>query len=267
MNLRKNLTLLWRLCTTIRNWPVYFLNRFGWMEGKKEVHFHTWSGITIVGRPFSIDRAIINEEWLDRCYEPRDAGIPWDWKNCKTILDIGSHIGTFTLYAAAHAPDAHIVAYEPEPSNAEVLRRNISINHLENRVKAVEAAVGAKEGSISFYKTTSSASGGHSMYRYSEESTEITVPMVSLESVFTSNNITQCDFLKMDCEGAEYDALYSLSESRLRSITFIALEYHHFSSDPMHTPGKLRTHLEQHGFRVIEPAKSLFFAYQTPTQG
>ena len=184
MHTGRGLVLFWRLITTVRNWPVYFLNRFGKMEGKEEIRFKLWNGFTIIGRPFSVDRAIINEEWLDRCYEPNDVGITWDWSACKTILDVGAHIGTFTMYAAAHAKNARVIAFEPEPSNAAVLRKNIAVNHVEDRVQAVEAAVSNKNGTATFHLTTASASGGHSMFQDTEASKTITVPMISLESVF-----------------------------------------------------------------------------------
>ncbi len=256
----KNLVLLWRLLTTVRNWPVYFLNRFGYMNNKSEVHFHLWNGMTIVGRPFSIDRAIINEEWLDRCYEPNQSGIHFDWKACTTILDIGSHIGTFTLYAAAKAPNAHITAFEPEPTNAAMLRRNIEINNLGNRVKAVEAAVSGTNGTITLNMTKASGSGGHSIYSYTSDAKTIEVPMVSLSSIL--KDIQHCDFLKIDCEGAEYEAFYNLSDEEFKKIGFIAMEYHHFSKDPTHTPVHLKKFLEDKGFKVMEPAKSLFFAHR-----
>ncbi|TSC80414.1 MAG: FkbM family methyltransferase [Candidatus Peregrinibacteria bacterium Gr01-1014_25] len=213
------ITLLWRLLTTVRNWPVYFLNRFGWMEKRSEVRFHLWNGMTIIGRPFSVDRAIINEEWLDRCYDPNALGLSWDWRSCRTIVDIGAHIGTFTLFAAAHAPGARIVAVEPEPSNAQLVRRNIGVNRLGGRVELVEAALGAADGSATLHVTFArSGSGGHSLIRYEEASTSVTVPVVCLASLFQRHGIDVCDVLKIDCEGAEYDALYATPPDILRHV-------------------------------------------------
>lgn len=257
-------TLLWRLLTTVRNWPVYFLNRFGWMEGRDEVRFRLWNGMTIIGRPFSVDRAIINEEWLDRCYDPNALGLSWDWKTCKSIVDIGAHIGTFTLYAAAHAPDARIIAVEPEPSNARIVRRNIEVNRLGGRVAPEEAAVGPADGSAQLHVTFArSGSGGHSLFRYDEASASITVPVVSIASLFRRHDIDNCDMMKIDCEGAEYDALYATEPDILRRIRFLAIEYHHFSRDPRHTPAVLKAFLEEHGFTVHTPWKSLFFAFRS----
>jgi FkbM family methyltransferase len=255
--------LLWRLLTTVRNWPVYFRNRFGMMEGSPEVRFRFWNGMTMTGRPKSLDRCIINEEWLDRCYEPNQAGIPFDWSACRTIIDIGAHIGGFTLYAAAHAPNARIIAFEPEPSNARVLRQNIADNHLDARIVAEQKAVAGTRGMLTLHRTfASTSSGGHSLIDYAHEGDDIPVDAITLADMFREHDIQHCDFLKIDCEGAEYDILYGLSDELYRTINFIALEYHHFSPNPKHTGPPLRAHLETKGFTVMTPSKSLYFAYR-----
>ncbi len=259
----RNLQLLLRLLTTVRNWPIYFLNRFGYMEGRKELRFKLWNGMTVVSRPFSIDRAVINEEILDRCYEPNDVGIPWDWDSCKTIIDIGSHIGVFSVYAAGKAKHANIWAFEPEHSNAELLRRNIEVNHLEGRMQAIESAVGATDGTVTFHVSfEQSASGGHSVYDYTSHGKAITVPSVSFSAWLDREKIEVIDFLKVDCEGAEYDIFYGLRDDQMARIRFIAMEYHHFSKDPRHTPKELRKWVEKHGFTVTTPHKSIFFAHR-----
>lgn len=258
------LTLLWRLVTTVRNWPVYFLNRFGKMEGKTEVRFHLWNGMTIIGRPFSIDRAIINEEWLDCCYDPNYFGVPWDWSACRNVVDIGSHIGTFTLYAAAHAKNARIAAVEPEPSNVEVLRKNIAVNKLENRVTVYPAAMADRDGTMTLHVTyDKSASGGHSLYDYTGTGKAVEIPTLSLQTLFTKQGIEKCEFLKIDCEGAEYAMLFSAPDELLKKVRFLALEVHHFSKEPNHTPQAMKLFLENRGFTVMSPAKSLLFAWRT----
>lgn len=255
--------LLWRLLTTVRNWPVYLLNRFGRCEAWPEVRLTFWNGLTMIGRPKSVDRCICNEEWLDRCYEPHQAGIPFDWASAGTIIDIGGHIGGFTLYAAAHAPRALVIAYEPEPSNAQMLRRNVEVNGLQSRITVEQKAVGGQAGTLNLHRSfTASGSGGHSVYDYSGKGEPVPVDMVTLEQVFAAHRIDRCDFLKIDCEGTEYEMLYGLPRALFDRIGFIALEYHHFSKDPRHTPQQLQKHLESVGFTVMEPSKSLFFAYR-----
>src|SRR3989344_3010054 len=51
-----------------------------------------------------------------------------------TIIDAGAHIGLATLYFAKQYPKAHILAIEPHPINATILRKNVTENRLTNVV-------------------------------------------------------------------------------------------------------------------------------------
>jgi hypothetical protein len=117
---------LWKLFVTVRNWPLYLLNRLG---GARE-HANTYTlrnGLRITTRSFQLDRFGINEVWLDEIYNPPG----FDWKNCHTVIDVGANIGTFTLFAAAHAREARIYSFEPESGTYGALKRNVEQNHLE----------------------------------------------------------------------------------------------------------------------------------------
>ena len=87
------------------------------------------------------------------------------------------------------------------------------------------------------------------------------VPAMMLESVFGSEGIDRCDFLKLDCEGAEYAALMHAPREIIDRIMRIAMEYHPVPN-PAHTGPALAEHLRAMGFRVtIQPSK------RKPTQG
>lgn len=252
--------MLFRLMTLVRNWPVYFLNRYGFIK-KGDVTLKLWNGLTLISRPFHIDRSPFNDVWIDRSYDPNAFGIPFDWKKCRTIIDIGANIGDFTVYAAHKAPEATVIAVEPEPGNAGMVGKNIAANHLESRTKLHEVGVG-KRGSFTLY-VDDTCSGGTSLFKHTEKSHEITVPVIPLQEIFEKEHIKHCDYLKMDCEGGEYDAFYGLPDAYFQRIAFMAIEYHHFSKDPLHTPAKLKEFLEAKGFTVIQPKKSFYFAWRT----
>ena len=48
------------------------------------------------------------------------------------IFDVGAHIGLSTLYFKDRYPQAKILAFEPNPKTAKILKLNIKDNHLEN---------------------------------------------------------------------------------------------------------------------------------------
>lgn len=254
--LRTYALLFVRLVTTVRNWPVYFLNRFGLTKGV--VEYRLRSGMTILSRPYSVDGSALNEVWFDHCYDPNFFGLPFDWKNAKHVVDVGGHIGTFTLFAAAHAPDASIVTLEPEADNFAVLAANIAANHLLNRVTLHNVGLG--DGNSVELFTFPGDHGGNSVYRPSEGGIPVRIETISLPTLFEKHGIDRCDYLKLDCEGAEYEALYGLPAEYFPRIRCIGMEYHHFSKDPRHNGGSLQAFLESKGFRCVRHKKSMMFA-------
>jgi FkbM family methyltransferase len=235
---------------------VYFLNRFTLMSGN--VKYKLWNGMVIESRPYAIDGSALNEVWFDRCYDPNEFGIQFNWKNAKYIIDAGGHIGTFTLFAAANAPQAQIVTLEPEPSNFIMVTTNVTRNNLLNRVSIHNMGVGNGE-KITLY-TFPNDRGGNSVYRNKEGGVPVTIDTVSLAELFEKHTIDMCDYLKLDCEGAEYEALYTLPEKYFPRIRCIGMEYHHFSDAPTHNSDALQKFLEAKGFRIIRHKKSMMFA-------
>lgn len=255
--LRLYIHLLRRLIAVVRNWPIYFFNRFGLMKG--DVAYKLRNGLTITSRTFSVDGGALNDVWFDESYEPDRFGIPFRWEDCKTVIDLGANIGTFTTFAAWKAPQARIVAVEPEPGNLQMLARNVSGNNFAGRVTVVPAAIGGKDGTVTLH-ITDKISGGHSVFHRYGKTSDLDVELVSLATLLRRQNIAACDFLKLDCEGGEYDALYSLSPDELARIRFLAVECHLFSDDPRHTPAALRAYLAERGFAITPGKKSMFFA-------
>jgi hypothetical protein len=78
------------------------------------------------------------------------------------------------------------------------------------------------------------------------------VPSTSLDAIFAEREIEQCDLLKMDCEGAEYEILFAASDDTLRRIRRIVLEYHDWVVPFGHRD--LARMLRERGFEVwVQP--------------
>lgn len=254
-----HIRMVLRLIAVVRNWPIYFWNRFGLIKGL--VTYHLRNGQTISSRSFETDGGALNDVWFDESYEPSRFGLTFDWSRCKAIIDVGANIGTFTVFAAHKSPQATIISVEPEPGNLVLLEKNVQDNGLTSRVRIVPAAIGGADGEMTLH-VSSKSSGGHSLYHRYGETRDVAVKVLSLPTLFREHSIDTCDFLKLDCEGGEYDALYALSAEELRRIHFMAVEYHHFSKDPRHTFDSLSTFLRENGFIVTLGKKSMFFAYR-----
>lgn len=165
------------------------------------------------------------------------------------ILDIGSHIGSFSLAAAKKFPKAKILCFEPSPANYAILKKNIELNRFRN-VNAFNKAVSSSQQEISFYPNPVN-SAADSVYK--SKGFSVKVPSISLKKIFKDNAIKKCAFVKMDCEGAEYDILLNTNHKTLKKIKSMVIEYHvpHYFGieNKEYNIKKLVAHLAKSGFR------------------
>lgn len=148
-----------------------------------------------------------------------------------TVVDVGANQGYFSLYAASKG--ATVYAFEPCRENFEMLKWNVENNGFGDRVKIFNAAVTGRQGQVPLFVfedtsgeidlatvTTSNryVDGARVQTRCTESMT--------LDSLINDLRISICDFLKMDCEGAEYEILRSTSRHSFRKIARIAMECH-----------------------------------------
>ena len=136
-----------------------------------------------------------------------------------SFCDVGANLGVFTLFASKLVgPSGRVVAFEPVPENAEVLRTNLALNECKN-VLVLEKAVSEQRGTATLH--LSSQCGCHSLVSQPPGATArtISVETIPLQDV---NELADIDLLKIDVEGAELTALRSLGTHRPKHII---LEY------------------------------------------
>jgi FkbM family methyltransferase len=259
MKTRSTLAYIIELIRTVKNWPVYLLNRARLIKSD-EITYRFRNGINLTTRSFAVDRLGINEVWLDHVYDP--AFFPWS--TCKTIIDIGANVGSFTLRAASLSP-ARIFAFEPDPATANVLRKNILNNSLQDRVSVVEAAISDKAGSKIFYVTPGCSLFGTLHQPRKNEFYHIQVQTISLADIFEKFSLASCDILKMDCEGAEYEILYGAPRELFQKINTIVMEYHDIFTDQPRTPIGLQNFLTTLGFTITLMPNAVLHARRRPS--
>jgi FkbM family methyltransferase len=117
------------------------------------------------------------------------------------FYDLGANVGFFTLLAARLVgPHGAIVAFEPDPRNAETLRANMARNGFSH-VTVVEQGVSDRSDTLRFNVADST------MSRLAEEGEDgIDVPVTSLDA-YLAEVARAPTLVKMDIEGAEVAAL------------------------------------------------------------
>lgn len=120
------------------------------------------------------------------------------------FCDIGAHIGYYALLGARLVGcRGRVVAFEPEPENASVLRRNVALNGYDHLV-VMEKAVADRKGKTSLFRST--LEGSHSLYDLPSSLAAgevIDVETVTLDEVISSLGLQGVDLVKIDAEGAE----------------------------------------------------------------
>lgn len=139
------------------------------------------------------------------------------------VLDIGANIGYYTLILARLVGNGgKVYAFEPDPSNFALLKKNVAINQYKN-VVLINKAVSDKEGDIPLYLDNQNK-GGHRLFAPKKPShVAIEVESIFLDSFFLDKD-DNISFIKMDIEGAEFNAIkgmYNLlsSNDRIKILT------------------------------------------------
>jgi FkbM family methyltransferase len=140
-------------------------------------------------------------------YEPEEVRFAQSvLKPGDTAVDIGAHIGFFTVQmAAAVGATGRVYAFEPFDANADLLERSLAENRFEDRVIFQRAAVGAAAGSATLtFPVETLNSGGAYLLRDGTApvagNQKKQVPLVALDALDLRRPVR---FIKMDVEGAE----------------------------------------------------------------
>jgi FkbM family methyltransferase len=139
------------------------------------------------------------------------------------VVDCGANIGVASLYFKTIAPDAQVLAFEPNPTAFRLLETNMRHNGIADDVECVPLAL-AREPGIRTLHVPAPAHGGASLEFAGEGWSPVAVEAVRLSDRIGDR---QVDFLKIDVEGSETAILDDLGENGVLSqVDEIVLEHH-----------------------------------------
>jgi len=147
-----------------------------------------------------------------------------------TVIDIGAHIGYYTLlFAKCVGPKGRVVAFEPLPVNFELLKRNIQLNELPYVQTFSQAVYSRNEEIIITVPDELPYSGDASVY-HGRGTKQFRVPAIALDTFCDSSGLRP-DIVKMDVEGTEYDVLMGAKKTIDRFRPKLLIELHHFDGN------------------------------------
>lgn len=129
------------------------------------------------------------------------------------VLDLGANIGLYSLSAAKIVGNSgKIYSFEPDPITFKNLKKNIESNKCDN-VELINKAVSNKTGTIAFTSSEniSSRSKNHIKSDDEPESNSIKIHTIKIDDFF-ENKVNVINVIKMDIEGAEFEALKGMKK-------------------------------------------------------
>jgi len=165
---------------------------------------------------------IVCEIFYDKVYERDYVKV----SHGDVVVDIGANYGVFSLYSQQFNP-SKVFALEPIKKTFNCLNQNVK----EFGVTCINKAIANEDGFEVFALTdvngnnfsTKHSDGFHPSSMINQE----IVQTISFNSLIENYNIEKINFLKVDCEGGEYDLFMTIDKNYLQNnIEKIALEYH-----------------------------------------
>lgn len=172
-------------------------------------------------------KVTLNTEWspIFGNWEPESQ---WIFTNLvhddNIVFDIGANTGIHTLlFSKLVGKNGKVIAFEPVPDNINEVNNNLDLNEFEN-YQIEELAVSNKEGMTTFNLGLNNKRGSL-IGRGHESGSDIKVQVTTLDKFCDAQNLYP-DFIKMDIEGGEKEALEGYHKAVSQSYPIIYVESH-----------------------------------------
>lgn len=236
-------------------WDLYFIIR-AIFKG----HLATISVADLEFRYDMRDRAVARILYIFRDYESEEVVLLANkLAEGMTFIDIGANSGYFTIIASnLVGPSGKVIAFEPSPENIRLLSNNVKANVLTN-VEVVDYAICESSKGLVLHLSSINP-GDHRTYESADNHLtnagrsrmKIQVKGISLDEYLVSNE-SRIDAIKMDIQGAEYDALQGMHDTIMNneSILLMTEYWPHGLKLAGCSPRRFLDVLTYHGFRLF----------------
>ncbi len=164
------------------------------------------------------------------------------------IADIGANIGSASLWFKQQFPGAAVVAVEPDPDNAAVLKRNLAGRPL---VHVVEAAIGATAGFVALENRSSG-------WAVQTKRAEAGIPIVTVDDVLVQVPGGTPFIIKIDIEGFESD-LFKANLDWIARAYVVMIEPHDWMLPGQMTSRAFQQAMAAHPFEMFIRGENILY--------
>ena len=183
-----------------------------------------------IGQPFSLylhedNELFCNSVRRNKTYEPMETRLVVSTlQEGDVFLDIGANVGWYSVIAARKVgASGKVIAFEPDPDNFGLLKKNCELNKLGN-VELHNRAISDCDGKDYLYRSTSNF-GDHQLHATADESrAKVEVETVKLDSLFPAGDIA-IKAIKIDTQGSEAKIMRGMQTFIARQKPVIFTEF------------------------------------------
>lgn len=244
------------LVQKVNNWPKYIWKKTSGFDDSFKFDIKNFGSIEVPQKMLGPFR----ENFFDDIYF---RNLPEDYfkeLNSPVVIDIGANVGFFSMSTFAKFPGAQIYSFEPHPYCYQKLSEfHSSFDSLSWKI--FNQAVSDHDGVLEL--SASTLNGFATMASVLDKPSNVknfTAETIRLEAFLKKTRLDSIDLIKLDCEGSEYDILYSLADQTLQKIGALTIETHKGARDDQNLKS-LREHLEKRGYSVRAKVENEFTGY------
>ncbi len=165
------------------------------------------------------------------------------------VLDCGANIGVFTR-TALDLGASKVIAIEPAPENIECLRRNFPKEIAAGTVVLVPKGVWHQEDELTLnVDPANPAADSFVMTPKGSTPSEVKMPLTTIDLLVEELGLTDVDFIKMDIEGAEPNAIDGSRQTLQRFKPRLSLSAYHAEDHPVVVPEKVNAARDDYAMR------------------
>ena len=151
------------------------------------------------------------------------------------IIDVGAHIGLYTLKASKRVKKGIVIAIEPSPNNYKLLNLNVKLNKLKN-VITLNVALGDFVGRASLFLTKTTVGDFISKLHPNKKISRqiyglVPVQVEKLDNIVQNLGLKKVNFVKIDAEGAELSILKGSIKTILTMKPSFAICCEHYKNE------------------------------------
>jgi FkbM family methyltransferase len=182
----------------------------------------------------------------------------------KDVIDIGAHIGWYTVALAKKAN--HVFSFECSPKSFNYLCANIALNNLDYKVTKFNYALSNETGVTPYYIRDPNDGGGNGISKFEYDNVKNTPHINVPKNTLDSYNLTNIGFIKIDVEGHEKEVLEGSIETIKRNnypkILFESWDEHQEKNNfpAIKLKKELFEFIQGLGYNIIKVGQDMYLA-------